>query len=76
MGDQRGTALRAELELERRKKRGREKKARKKYGKRRGSGIEVDEEAGQNGVEAEIEKKNADGLVARDNTCQTNQEPW
>ena len=76
MGDQRGTALRAELELERRKKRGREKKARKKYGKRGDLGIEVDEEAGQNGVEAEIGKKNADGLVARDNTRQIDEEPW
>ena len=74
MGDQSRTALRAELE--RRKRRVREKKARKKYGKRGDLGIEVDnEEEGQNGVEAEFEKENADGLVTRDTTRQTDQEP-
>lgn len=61
MGDQSRTALRAELE--RRKRRGREKKARKKYGKRGDLGREVDiEEEGQNGVEAEIEKETPMGL--------------
>ena len=72
MGDQSRTALRAELE--RRKRRGREKKARKKYGKSGDLGIEVDnEEEGQNGVEAEFEKENADRLVTRDTTRQTDQ---
>lgn len=65
MGDQSRTALRAELE--RRKRRGREKKARKKYGKRGDLGREVDhEEEGQNGAEAETDKENADVLVTRD----------
>lgn len=70
MGDQSRTALRAELE--RRKRRGRGKKARKKYGKRGDLGIGVGDE--ENGVEAEIEKENADGLISRD-TRQTDQEP-
>lgn len=54
MGDQSRMALRAELE--RRKRRGREKKARKKYGKKGDIGTEVGEEDGQAGGEAEIEK--------------------
>lgn len=61
MGDQSRTALRAELE--RRKRRGREKKARKKYGKK---GDVVTVEEGQNGVEAEIEKENAEELATRE----------
>lgn len=74
MGDQSRTALRAELE--RRKRRGREKKARKKYGKRGDLGTEVDdEEEGHNDEEAQIEKYNADGLVTRDTTCQTDRVP-
>lgn len=74
MGDQSRTALRAELE--RRKRRGREKKARKKYGKIKDLGTEVDdEEEGHDDVEAEIEKENADGLVTRDTTRQTDRGP-
>lgn len=73
MGDQSRTALRAELE--RRKRRGREKKARKKYGKRGDVGTEVDEEEGQKGVEAEIEKGNTDRLATRHSISQTIQEP-
>lgn len=69
MGDQSRTALRAELE--RRKRRGREKKARKKYGKKGDVGTEVDEEVEQDGGEAEIGRGNADGLATSDNTNQT-----
>lgn len=54
LGDQSRTALRAELE--RRKRRGREKKARKKYGRKGHIGTEVGEEDGQDGGEAKIEK--------------------
>lgn len=74
MGDQSRTALRAELE--RRKRRVREKKARKKYGKIGDLGTEVDdEEEGHDDVEEEIEKENADGLVTRDTTRQTDRGP-
>lgn len=72
MGDQSRTALRAELE--RRKRRGRGKKARKKYGKKGDIGTEVDEGEGQNGVEAEIDMGNADGFTTRDSTSPTVQE--
>lgn len=70
MGDQSRTALRAELE--RRKRKGREKKARKKYGKNvQIETTEDDMDKRQDGGEAETEKRNSDGLATRDTTRQT-----